>query len=176
MTIDDLALELVRQLRSKKLRIVLSESCTGGLVAATLTKITGVSDCFCGSAVTYLDEVKTQWLGVRPETLAKVTAVSDEVAREMVKGVLMTTNQADIAVSITGHLGPDSPPGLDAMAFVGFASRRSDGIYIDSKLYRLTTSGRCFRQIEAAETLFLYAIAKLQERISASGQQDLPVA
>jgi len=163
MTIDDFALELVLQLRNKKLQIVFAESCTGGLIAATLAKISGVSDCLCGSAVTYLDEVKTQWLGVLPQTLAAVTAVSDEVAREMAMGVLNATSPANVAVSITGHLGPDSPAGFDGLVFVGIAIRGTNSIHVESKSFCLKTVGRFFRQIEAAETLFKFATETLKE-------------
>jgi len=173
MTIDNFAFELVLQLRNKKLQIVLAESCTGGLVSATLTKIPGVSDCLCGSAVTYLDELKTQWLGVLPQTLAAVTAVSDEVAREMAMGVLNATKPADVAVSITGHLGPDSPAGFDGLIFVCLAIRTTDSVHIESKSFCLTTVGRLFRQIEAAETLFKFATEKLKAAISVSKQEDL---
>ena len=174
MTIDDDARELVQQLRSRKLRIVLAESCSGGLAAATLTKVPGVSDCLCGSAVTYLDEVKTQWLGVLPQTLAAVTAVSDEVAREMAMGVLNATNQADVAVSITGHLGPSAPAGLDGIVFVGLATRKPGGVHTESKSFCLTSVGRVFRQIEAAEKLFRYASERLTESISTLKKEDLP--
>ncbi len=167
MPINEIAAELVGLLRHKNLRIVFAESCTGGLVSATLTELPGVSSVLCGSVVTYVDEVKSQWLGVEPETIAAKTAVSDEVAREMAAGVLRKTIVADIAVSITGYLGPDSPAGFDGVVFIGFASRQDKATtQVESKRFRLNVSGRASRQIEAAETLLKFATEELKSLIS----------
>ncbi len=169
MSIDEIAAELVSLLRQKNLRIVFAESCTGGLVSATLTKFPGVSDILCGSAVTYVDEVKSHWLGVDPETIAAKTAVSDDVARQMAAGVLRKTTVADIAVSITGHLGPDAPAEFDGVVFVGFATRRdSMTAQVESKRFRLNESGRASRHIEAAQALLRFATEELKRQISNS--------
>jgi nicotinamide-nucleotide amidase len=164
MAIDGLARELVEHLQRNGLRIVFAESCTGGRVSATLAEIPGVSQYLCGSAVTYRDEVKSQWLGVSSATIAAVTSVSDAVAREMALGVLNVTIGADVALSITGHLGPDAPTDLDGVVFIGYARRRgSESPELASGSYTLKNADRRSRQIEAAETLIKYAVEKLVE-------------
>lgn len=112
-------------LREKKL--VLAESCTAGLVSATLAQTPGISRWLCGSAVVYQEATKSAWIGVSPATLQQWTAVSTEVAIEMATGVLLKTPQADIAASITGYLGPETdPPEMDGVAFMAIALRDPD--------------------------------------------------
>ena len=91
--------------RKKKLKIAAAESCTGGLVAATLTEIAGSSDVFERGFVTYSNEAKQAMLGVPPEVLASHGAVIRETAQAMVKGALAHA-PVDLAVSITGIAGP----------------------------------------------------------------------
>jgi len=118
-------LQVSEQLKAKQMRIVLAESCTSGLLAATLGRIPGISESLCGSAVTYRNATKAGWLGVDRELLddPKITAVSDSVARQMAMGVLQLTPEANLAVSVTGHLGPDAPAGQDGIVFVGILQR-----------------------------------------------------
>ncbi len=103
---------------------VFAESCTGGLLGATVTRIPGASQFFCGSAVVYQVETKQHWLGVSPRLLRRAGTVSHEVAQAMVRGLLEHTPQAVLAVSTTGHLGPQAPAELDGMLYVGLALRR----------------------------------------------------
>ena len=91
--------------RRSGIRIATAESCTGGMVAAALTDIAGSSDVFERGFVTYTNQAKMDLLGVRPETLAAVGAVSEEVAREMAEGALNAA-PVDVAVSVTGIAGP----------------------------------------------------------------------
>lgn len=98
--------KLSKLLLKAKHRIVFAESCTGGLLASHFTALPGASEIFCGSQVVYRLDSKVRWLGVRPATLRKFTAVSAECAEEMVHGALRTTPEATIAASITGFLGP----------------------------------------------------------------------
>ena len=157
MNLDEAANELVRKLRERSLKVVFAESCTGGLVSASLATIAGVSDCLCGSAVTYLDEVKTQWLGVDPALIRWNTAVCQEVAEKMASGALQRTSSADIAVSITGHLGPDAPPQLDGIVFVAFAWRIASEIAVIVQKLTLVTLARGDRQVEAAVEMLKFA-------------------
>ncbi len=159
--LDPIALQLVQWLRLHHKRIVFAESCTAGLVAATLAKIPGVSDCLCGSAVTYTDETKVDWLGVSVETIEQFTAVSDQVARQMAAGVLATTKLADVAAAITGHLGPGAPPSLDGVVFVSLAERVETTSKIESLRITVETNDRVARQIEAAERLLEFVVQKL---------------
>ena len=100
-----LAHAVVRTLNAKGLTCAAAESCTGGLVGHLLTEISGSSDCFWGSAVTYSYEAKSQVLGVDSELLESKGAVSAEVAHRMAIGA-RNLYAVDIAVSITGVAGP----------------------------------------------------------------------
>ena len=77
---------LGRQLLAAGLNIATAESCTGGLLASTLTDIAGSSDYVLGGVISYSNAVKQNLLGVRPSTLEQHGAVSPETAAEMVRG------------------------------------------------------------------------------------------
>jgi nicotinamide-nucleotide amidase len=93
-------------LLERKTTIATAESCTAGLVAAALTETPGVSAVFPGGVVTYSNEEKTKLLGVPAELLARVGAVSEEVARAMASGVRARFG-TDLGLAITGIAGPD---------------------------------------------------------------------
>ena len=99
------ATALLELCRKKKLKIATAESCTGGLVAATLTEIAGSSDVVERGFVTYSNAAKETMLGVAPATIERFGAVSRESAEAMAKGALAHA-PADLAVSITGIAGP----------------------------------------------------------------------
>lgn len=104
-----------------------AESCTGGLLAGTIIDNPGASSILNESYVTYANEAKIRLLGVRPETLASVGAVSAECAREMAAGVRRASG-ADWGVSVTGIAGPDGGTAEKPVGtvFVGIAGR--DGV------------------------------------------------
>lgn len=98
--------ECVALLKEKKLTVSTMESCTGGMVAARFINVAGVSDVFKAGYTTYSDEAKNKILGVKETTLEKYTAVSAEVAEEMVLGPALQI-KPDVAISVTGIAGPD---------------------------------------------------------------------
>jgi PncC family amidohydrolase len=125
-TPDDELRTLAERLQAATLRagatVALAESCTGGLVATTLTAIPGSSGYFLGGVVSYADEAKRDVLGVDPAVLAAHGAVSAQVARAMAEGA-RTRFAASLAASVTGIAGPDGgsaekPVGL---TYVGVA-------------------------------------------------------
>ena len=146
----DEAVRLSELLAAIGQRVVFAESCTGGLVAATLAQVPGISEFLCGSAVAYREATKCAWLGLSADDLAKDTAVSEPVARQMVLGVLERTPEADLAASITGHLGPDAPAEVDGVVYIGLA-RRAGGktVLVSVTRHQLAHSGRIARQQEA---------------------------
>lgn len=96
----------------KPLTISTAESCTGGMVASKLIEVSGISENFIESIVSYSNEAKIKRLKVKKETLEKYGAVSEEVAREMLAGL-----KTDVGISTTGIAGPgggtkDKPVGL----------------------------------------------------------------
>ena len=76
-TLEDLARQVAARLEEQNKRVVFAESCTGGKMAAAMTTVPGISSWFCGSAVTYREATKTQWLSVAESDLAQHTAESE---------------------------------------------------------------------------------------------------
>lgn len=91
--------------RAKGLRIATAESCTGGMISASLTAIAGASDVFDRGYVTYSNAAKIEMLGVTQSGLARFGAVSEQVAKEMADGARRGAN-AIVALSVTGIAGP----------------------------------------------------------------------
>jgi len=94
----------VRQLKAKKSTVVTAESCTAGLIAACLARGKGAGDVLEGGFVTYSKAQKHKALGV-PKSLLAANSVTTKVAEAMAKGALRSS-KADIALSVTGVLGP----------------------------------------------------------------------
>ena len=86
--------------------ITTAESCTGGLIASMITEISGSSNIFSGSVITYSNKIKEQELNVKKETLEKNGAVSIEVVDEMLEGVINKFN-ANLAIAVSGIAGPN---------------------------------------------------------------------
>ncbi len=101
--LDEVAAKL---LMNSNTSISIAESCTGGLIAAKLTSISGISKVFDRSIVTYSNEAKMQSLGVKSETLKKYGAVSEETAKEMAVGI-KNLSKSNMGLSVTGIAGPD---------------------------------------------------------------------
>ncbi len=115
---------VLQQLRAKKLTIATAESCTGGLVSALLTEISGSSDVFTHGFTTYANAAKISMLGV-PQTLIDTHgAVSEEVARAMAEGALRAAN-SDISVAITGIAGPSGATENKPVGLVHIACARA---------------------------------------------------
>ena len=98
-------MELGECLRVNDNLLATAESCTGGLVASTLTEVSGSSAWFAGSVVAYSNEVKANVLGVGQDILEAHGAVSEPVVLAMAQGVLKTIG-ADVSVAISGVAGP----------------------------------------------------------------------
>lgn len=96
---------LLAAARASGIMLATAESCTGGLIAATLTAIAGSSDVVDRGFITYSDEAKTELLGVPAGLINAVGAVSESVARLMAQGAL-SRSRAHIAISVTGIAGP----------------------------------------------------------------------
>ncbi len=133
-TIDQLAPRLGDLLIQRGWMIATVESCTGGLIAGSITQISGSSVWFERGFVTYSNEAKQDLVGVSAQTLDSHGAVSAEVAREMAAGGIQSS-RADMAVSVTGVAGPDGgsvekPVGTVCIAWADRSGRVNDQRYL----------------------------------------------
>lgn len=131
-TVDDQVAALLRGEGAPPLagsdarRIAVAESCSGGLLAARLTKPPGASRYVLGGIVAYSDELKIGQLGVAAETIARHGAVSEQVAREMAAGARRRLN-ADVAASVTGVAGPGGGSERKPVGLVWLSVQAGDG-------------------------------------------------
>ena len=129
MTEDDiteLARKLGRACKRRKMEVSVAESCTGGGLAAAITRIAGSAKWFDRGFVTYSNTAKKELLGVRQKTLKDNGAVSEPVAREMALGVLKRSPSA-LSVSITGIAGPTGGSRMKPVGTVWIAWGVRDG-------------------------------------------------
>jgi nicotinamide-nucleotide amidase len=122
----EMAQALLDLCRRKSLKIATAESCTGGLLAATLTEIPGSSDVVDRGFVTYSNAAKQDMLGVTSTTLEKFGAVSRETAEAMATGAIAHA-PVDLAVSITGVAGPGGGSPGKPVGLVHFAGATRSG-------------------------------------------------
>lgn len=128
----DRALRLLRACRAAQLRVAAAESCTGGLIAACLTEVAGASEVFDRGYVVYSNEAKQEALGVPAALLARVGAVSAEVARAMAVGAL-SRSRADLAVAVTGIAGPGGGTPVKPVGLVYHACAGRDGALLQGR-------------------------------------------
>lgn len=148
-----LAREVAHELKRQEVRVVFAESCTAGLASAVLAQTAGISKWLCGSAVTYQESVKQEWLQIDPVLIQHHTAVSPEVTRQMATAVLNNTTAADFSVAVTGHLEPDaSARGTEAFVAIAY---HKEGEILDARTvcYPLNADARVDRQWEAARAV-----------------------
>ena len=141
VTIDtiELANQVLEIATEKNYKIATAESCTAGMISATLTEIPGASTAFDRGFATYSNEAKNEILGVPNDLLEKFGAVSEEVARAMADGALKQS-RADFAVSVTGIAGPGGGTAEKPVGLVHFA--------ISSKLYDQRHSKKIFAAMD----------------------------
>jgi nicotinamide-nucleotide amidase len=130
---------LASQLKSSGRRLATAESCTGGWVSKELTDLAGSSDWFGYGLVTYCDEAKQRLLGVKPQSLKKYGAVSEQVVEEMARGVLEISG-ADIGLAVSGIAGPgggseDKPVGT---VWFAWSWREGTAIQVQTGLQRFS--------------------------------------
>lgn len=157
------ALNLLESARAKGLRLATAESCTGGLVAATLTEIAGASDVFDRGFVTYSNAAKCEMLGVAQSLIEAHGAVSAEAARAMAVGAIERSS-ADIAVAVTGIAGPGGGSAEKPVGLVHFAcAMRDGGVELVERRYGPLSRAK-IRAASVAQALEMMVAAAAQRR------------
>lgn len=140
--------------RARSLKVATAESCTGGLVAGTLTEIAGSSDVVDRGFVTYSNEAKEAMLGVPPETLERYGAVSTETATAMAAGALKNS-LADLVVAITGVAGPGGGSRQKPVGLVHFVAASRGGRLVARECRYGDIGRQSVRERSVAEALDL---------------------
>ncbi|MCQ2362127.1 MAG: CinA family protein [Acidaminococcaceae bacterium] len=122
--------ELIGQLLNKyKETIAFAESCTGGLAASMITDVAGSSAYMQGGIVCYTNEIKAKVLGVKEETLAKFSAISEATAKEMAENIRQKFH-SDYGIGITGNAGPGASEGKPlGLVYIGIASANKTQVW-----------------------------------------------
>ena len=156
----DRAAALLDAYKAKGLKIATAESCTGGLVAALLTEISGSSAVVERGFVTYSNEAKTDLVGVPADLIAAHGAVSEPVARAMAEGAL-AHSRADVAVGITGVAGPTGGTATKPVGLVhfGLARKGSATVHLERRYGDLGRETVRRRAVEDALSLLEQALA-----------------
>lgn len=159
-----------RRLQSLEMRVVFAESCTAGNVAASLAVWPGISDHLCGSFVVYRCDSKARWLGIPDDLLAspEVGPVSAKVTELLAIAALARTEEADLAVAVTGDLGPNAPAKTDGRIFCASLLRSQSvpngALYILRRSAPLTPQdvhARQLRLMEATQYVLQFTLERL---------------
>lgn len=119
------AKKTVGLLKENGLTVATAESCTGGMVSAYITSVSGVSEIFELGIASYSNRIKNKVLGVKADTLDKNGAVSRQTAEEMAKHVRVIAD-SDIGISVTGVAGPAQSEGkLPGTVYIALADKKS---------------------------------------------------
>ncbi|MBX4999717.1 CinA family protein [Rhizobium lentis] len=124
---------IIRDFTAAGLMISTAESCTGGLITAALTEISGSSAVVDRGFVTYTNTAKMEMLGVQEQTLLSFGAVSEETARQMAHGALLRSRAA-IAIAVTGIAGPGGGSAEKPVGLVHLATKSRTGALIHRKM------------------------------------------
>ena len=126
---------LVKKLIKKKLKISFAESCTGGMLANSITSISGASKVFNLSLVTYSNHSKIQILKVNKDIINKFGAVSHECCKAMVVN-LSKISKANINISITGIAGPGGGTKQKPVGLVYIGVKKGKKIIISKNIFK----------------------------------------
>ncbi|NBW07885.1 MAG: CinA family protein [Caulobacteraceae bacterium] len=159
--IEALARAVIAAALENEIMIATAESCTGGLVAGTLTAIPGSSAAVDRGFVTYSNEAKAQMLGVPMDLILAHGAVSEPVARAMAAGAV-AQSRASLAVSITGIAGPGGGSADKPVGLVHFAAACADGVVHEER--RFGDLGREAVRLESVRVALTLLLTRLTAR------------
>lgn len=132
---ETLEMAVVKLLKKLELTVTTAESCTGGMLAARLVNVPGVSDVFREGFITYANKSKRKILGVSKSTLKKYGAVSEHTAKEMATGGVFATD-ADVCIAITGLAGPDGGTDEKPVGLVYIACYLKDNVTVEKYQFK----------------------------------------
>ena len=132
---SNLSLKIVKLLSKKKLTVSFAESCTGGLLASSITSVSGSSKVFSMGLVTYSNKAKTKLLKVTKKTISKYGAVSYETCLTMVKN-LSKISKSNISISITGIAGPNGGTKEKPVGLVYIGLKKGSKTIIKKNLFK----------------------------------------
>ena len=132
---NDLSLKVVKILTKKKLTVSFAESCTGGLLASTITSISGSSKVFNMGLVTYSNTAKVKLLKVPKKTITSFGAVSHETCLSMVKN-LSKISKSNLSISITGVAGPNGGTKQKPVGLVYIGLKKGNKTIIRKNLFK----------------------------------------
>ena len=132
---SNLSLKIVKLLTKKKLTVSFAESCTGGLLASSITSISGSSKVFNMGLVTYSNNAKVKLLKVPKKTITKFGAVSYETCISMVKN-LSKISRSNISISITGVAGPNGGTKEKPVGLVYVGLKKGSKTIIKKNLFK----------------------------------------
>ena len=132
---SNLSLKIVELLTKKKLTVSFAESCTGGLLASSITSISGSSKVFNLGLVTYSNNAKVKLLQVPKKTITKYGAVSYETCLSMVKN-LSKISKANISISITGVAGPNGGTKAKPVGLVYIGLKKGSKIIVKKNYFK----------------------------------------
>ena len=132
---SNLSLKILKLLTKKKLTLSFAESCTGGLLASSITSISGSSKVFNMGLITYSNNAKVKLLKVPKKTITKYGAVSYETCLSMVKN-LSKISRSNISISITGVAGPNGGTKEKPVGLVYIGLKKGSKIIIKKNLFK----------------------------------------
>ena len=132
---SNLSLKILKLLTKKKLTLSLAESCTGGLLASSITSFSGSSKVFNMGLITYSNNAKVKLLNVPKKTITKYGAVSYETCLSMVKN-LSKISRSNISISITGVAGPNGGTKEKPVGLVYVGLKKGSKTIIKKNLFK----------------------------------------
>ncbi len=131
---NGLEYKIVELLKEKNMTISTAESCTGGLIAASIVNVPGCSAVFNQGFITYANEAKVKYLGVDVQTIEKYGVVSEEVVMQMAKGCAVESN-SDVSVVTSGIAGPDGGTKEKPVGLVWMAAYVSGNLFTHKEIF-----------------------------------------
>lgn len=154
--VKPVVLEIAALFLKNQWRLATAESCTGGLVASSITALAGSSDWFERGYVTYSNQAKSEDIGVDARLIEQHGAVSEEVARAMAQGAKQSS-RSNVTLSITGIAGPTGGSTEKPIGTIWFAWALHDGSVVAEK--KLFSGDREAIRVQACD----YSLARLLE-------------